>query len=91
MGKRRSPGVRARVLQPGKVVVVLAGRFAGKKAVIVRNHDDGTSGRAYGHAMVVGLQKEPRKVGVQGDHRASDQPLGHASNGRRRLLVPCCR
>lgn len=49
-------------LQPGKVVVVLSGRFAGKKAVIVRNHDDGTSSRPYGHALVVGLQKEPRKV-----------------------------
>jgi len=48
--------------QPGKVVVVLSGRFAGKKAVIVKNHDDGTSTRPYGHALLVGLQKEPRKV-----------------------------
>jgi len=52
--------------QPGKVVVVLSGRFAGKKAVIVKNHDDGTSTRPYGHALVVGLQKEPRKVGFYG-------------------------
>nr|Q02984.1 RecName: Full=Large ribosomal subunit protein eL27; AltName: Full=60S ribosomal protein L27 [Pyrobotrys stellata]CAA48289.1 ribosomal protein L27 [Pyrobotrys stellata] len=49
-------------LKSGKVVVVLSGRFAGKKAVIVRNFDDGTSSRPYGHALVVGLQKEPRKV-----------------------------
>ncbi|KAF5825972.1 60S ribosomal protein L27 [Dunaliella salina] len=49
-------------LKPGKVVVVLSGRFAGKKAVIVKNHDDGTSTRPYGHALLVGLQKEPRKV-----------------------------
>lgn len=49
-------------LQSGKVVVLLSGRFAGKKAVIVKNFDDGTSSRPYGHAIVVGLQKEPRKV-----------------------------
>lgn len=49
-------------LQPGKVVILLSGRFAGKKAVIVKNYDDGSSGRAYGHALVCGLSKEPRKV-----------------------------
>ena len=50
------------VLQPGKVVILLTGRYAGKKAVIVKNNDDGTSGRPYGHAIVAGLAKEPRKV-----------------------------
>ena len=49
-------------LQSGKVVVLLTGRFAGKKAVIVKNNDDGTSSRPYGHAVVVGLAREPRKV-----------------------------
>lgn len=49
-------------LQPGKVVVCLAGRMAGKKAVIVKNFDDGQSGRSYGHALVVGLSKAPGKV-----------------------------
>ncbi|GAX77603.1 hypothetical protein CEUSTIGMA_g5047.t1 [Chlamydomonas eustigma] len=49
-------------LKPGKVVIVLTGRYAGKKAVIVKNHDEGTSSRPYGHALVVGLSKEPRKV-----------------------------
>jgi hypothetical protein len=51
-------------LQQNKVVVLLSGRFAGKKAVIVKNFDDGTSSRPYGHAIVVGLQKEPRKAGA---------------------------
>jgi ribosomal protein L14E/L6E/L27E len=50
------------VAQPGKVVIVLSGRYAGKKAVIVKNHDDGTAARPYGHALVLGLSKEPRKV-----------------------------
>ena len=48
--------------QAGKVVILLTGRYAGKKAVIVRNYDDGTTGRKYGHAVVCGLSKEPRKV-----------------------------
>ncbi|PSC75829.1 MORN repeat family [Micractinium conductrix] len=49
-------------LKPGKVVILLTGRYAGKKAVIVKNYDDGTSSRPYGHAIVCGLSKEPRKV-----------------------------
>jgi len=49
-------------LKPQKVVILLTGRYAGKKAVIVKNFDDGTSSRPYGHALVVGLAKEPRKV-----------------------------
>ncbi len=49
-------------LQPGKVVIILGGRFAGKKAVIVKNYDDGHGSRSYGHALVCGLAKEPRKV-----------------------------
>jgi large subunit ribosomal protein L27e len=44
------------------VVVLLTGKYAGKKAVIVKNYDDGTSTRPYGHALVCGLCKEPRKV-----------------------------
>jgi len=51
-------------MQPQKVVILLTGRYAGKKAVIVKNFDDGTSSRPYGHALVVGLAKEPRKVGT---------------------------
>jgi large subunit ribosomal protein L27e len=51
-------------MQPGKVVILLTGRYAGKKAVIVKNHDDGVGARPYGHALVCGLAKEPRKVGT---------------------------
>eukprot|EP00899_Mesostigma_viride_P022884 jgi/Mesvir1/3780/Mv08187-RA.1 len=49
-------------LKPGKVVVLLNGRFAGRKAVIVKNFDDGTSQRPYGHALVTGIASYPRKV-----------------------------
>ena len=51
-------------LQPQKVVIILTGRYAGKKAVIVKNFDDGTQQRKYGHALVCGLSKEPRKVSL---------------------------
>ncbi|GAQ81122.1 60S ribosomal protein L27 [Klebsormidium nitens] len=49
-------------LKPSKVVVLLQGRYAGRKAVIVKNFDDGTQGRPYGHALVAGIAKYPRKV-----------------------------
>merc|ERR1711981_99884 len=49
-------------LKNNKVVILLTGRYAGKKAVIVRNYDEGTNSRPYGHALVVGLSKYPRKV-----------------------------
>ena len=48
--------------QEKKVIILLTGRYAGKKAVIIRNHDDGTTNRKYGHAEVLVLTKEPRKV-----------------------------
>ena len=43
-------------------MVILNGRFAGRKAVVVKNYDDGTASRPYGHALVVGIAKYPRKV-----------------------------
>lgn len=41
---------------------MLSGRYAGKKAVLVKTYDDGTTARPYGHALVCGLAKEPRRV-----------------------------
>ncbi|TMS15146.1 60S ribosomal protein L27 [Larimichthys crocea] len=49
-------------MKPGKVVMVLAGRYAGRKAVIVKNIDDGTTDRPYSHALVAGIDRYPRKV-----------------------------
>ncbi|XP_077979352.1 large ribosomal subunit protein eL27-like [Glandiceps talaboti] len=49
-------------MKAGKVVLVLNGRFAGRKAVIVKNYDEGTSEKPYGHALVAGIDKYPRKV-----------------------------
>ncbi|XP_060081161.1 large ribosomal subunit protein eL27-like [Ylistrum balloti] len=49
-------------MKQGKVVLVLNGRFAGRKAVIVKNYDDGTQEKGYGHALVAGIDRYPRKV-----------------------------
>lgn len=49
-------------LKPGKVVVVLQGKYAGRKAVIVQNYDNGTQERPYGHCIIAGIDKYPSKV-----------------------------
>merc|ERR1712038_504241 len=54
--------VMVKFMKPGKVVIVLAGKYAGKKAIIVKQQDDGTQDRAYGHALVAGIERYPRKV-----------------------------
>lgn len=51
-----------RSLKPGKVVIVLGGRFAGKKAVIVQNVDQGSNNRRFGHALIAGIDRYPLKV-----------------------------
>lgn len=49
-------------LKAGKVVLLLNGRMAGKKAVIVKTFDDGTVDRPFGHCIVAGIQKYPLKI-----------------------------
>jgi len=41
---------------------LLAGRHAGKKAVVVKTFDDGNSDRRFSHCLVAGLARNPRKV-----------------------------
>merc|ERR1712200_143211 len=49
-------------MKSGKVVLVLGGKYAGRKALIVKNYDEGSQDRPYGHALVAGIDKYPRKV-----------------------------
>jgi len=49
-------------MKQGKVVLVLGGRYAGRKAVIVKNYDEGPSDKPYGHALVAGVDRYPRRV-----------------------------
>merc|ERR1711939_1251128 len=53
---------KAKFLKAGKVIILLNGRYAGKKAVIVKTFDDGTSDRPYGHCIVAGIGKYPLKI-----------------------------
>eukprot|EP00949_MAST-11_sp_MAST-11-sp1_P000284 g284.t1 len=51
-----------KILKKGKVVIMLSGRYAGKKAVIVKTFDDGQAGRKFPFALVAGVARYPRKV-----------------------------
>ena len=41
---------------------MLAGRHAGKKAVVVKTFDDGNSDKRFSHCLVAGLARGPRKI-----------------------------
>ena len=51
-----------KIMKSGKVVVVLGGRYAGKKGLIVKTYDEGSNDRPYGHALVAGINKYPLRV-----------------------------
>ena len=40
-------------MKPGKVCIVLAGKYAGKKAIIVKQQDDGTQVRVLSYLSSV--------------------------------------
>lgn len=46
-----------KIMKQGRVVIMLNGRYAGRKAVVVKSYDDGSSDRPYGHALVAGIDK----------------------------------
>ena len=47
--------------KPGKIVIVLNGRFAGRKGIIVKSNYESVKGRKYPHCVVVGLSHGPKK------------------------------
>merc|ERR1712130_492465 len=51
-----------KIMKQGKVVLVLNGRFAGRKALIVKPHDQETSDKPFGHALVAGIDRYPKLV-----------------------------
>mmetsp|Transcript_27290 Transcript_27290/g.41837 ORF Transcript_27290/g.41837 Transcript_27290/m.41837 type:complete len:146 (-) Transcript_27290:45-482(-) len=50
------------VLKSGKVVIVLQGRYAGKKAVVVKTFEEGSDEKNFSHVLVAGIDRGPRKV-----------------------------
>mmetsp|Transcript_19444 Transcript_19444/g.53423 ORF Transcript_19444/g.53423 Transcript_19444/m.53423 type:complete len:148 (-) Transcript_19444:79-522(-) len=49
-------------IKAGRIVVILQGRQAGKKAIVVKTFDDGTKARSFGHCLVAGVDRPPLKV-----------------------------
>jgi large subunit ribosomal protein L27e len=49
-------------IKNGRVVVILAGRYAGKKAVVVKASEEGDNEKRFGHCVVAGIDRYPRKV-----------------------------
>eukprot|EP01038_Epipyxis_sp_PR26KG_P005009 gene5009-6995_t len=50
------------IIKSGKVVVITSGRYAGRKAVVVKASDEGNESKKFGHALVAGIDRYPRKV-----------------------------
>ena len=49
-------------IKTGKVVIILQGRYAGRKAIVVKTFDDGNKEREFGHCLVAGIDKNPLPV-----------------------------
>ena len=51
-----------KISKSGKVVVMLAGRYAGRKAIVVKTFDEGNNDRKFGHCLVAGIDRYPRRI-----------------------------
>ncbi|KAF9660617.1 hypothetical protein SADUNF_SadunfUnG0008000 [Salix dunnii] len=76
-------------LKKTKAVIILQGKYAGRKAVIARSLDDGTHDRAYDHWLVAGIKKYPSKVNqaISGNVRNNGGGRGSASSNSTRSCV----
>ena len=45
-----------------QVAIVLQGRQAGRKVVVIKQNDEGTKERPFPHAVVAGIERYPLKV-----------------------------
>lgn len=51
------------IIKSGKVVIILAGRHAGKKAVVIKNMEEGNADdKRFSHCLVAGIARGPRRV-----------------------------
>merc|ERR1712189_108383 len=60
--KRRMIKWTGKIMKAGRVILLLGGRYAGRKAVIVKPSDEGTTDKPFSHALVAGIDRYPRKV-----------------------------
>ncbi|KAH9404048.1 PREDICTED: 60S ribosomal protein L27-like [Rhagoletis zephyria] len=68
-----------KIMKPGKVVLLLQGKYAGRKAVILKNQDEGTNAKSYGHALVAGIDRYPRPI---------NKRMGKKKRARRNRIKP---
>lgn len=58
-----SPPSPPRSIKSGKVVIVLNGRYAGRKAVVISTFEESDNKeRKFGHALIAGIDRYPRKI-----------------------------
>ena len=50
------------MITTGRFVILLQGRHAGQKAVVLQAYPEPTEERKYPHAVVLGIEQAPRKV-----------------------------
>ena len=50
------------LIQPGRFVVMLQGRHAGKKALVLAAYPEATGDRKFPYAVVMGIEAYPKKV-----------------------------
>lgn len=49
-------------MRAGKIVIILSGRYAGRKAIIMKSFEEGTPEKQFGQALVAGIDRYPRRV-----------------------------
>lgn len=62
-------------MKKGRVVILLAGRRAGKKAIIVKQIDEGKKNRKFGHALVAGIERNPKKITKRMSQKKLDKKM----------------
>lgn len=50
------------MISTGRFVILLQGRHAGQKAVILQAYPEATEARKYPHAVVLGIEETPKQV-----------------------------
>ena len=73
-----------KVLKAGRIVVMLTGKYAGKKAVILRSFEEGNGDHRFSHCVVAGIAQHPRKVTRA--HQKADAKKGTNKVEKRRQM-----
>merc|ERR1712154_725304 len=64
-----------KIMKKGRVVILLAGRRAGKKAIVIKQIDEGKKNRKFGHALVAGIERAPKKITKRMGQKRRDRKM----------------